>query len=301
MYVKFFDVVWNQNLQEAIPTAVLQISDEFNNSPIDSLDIIPTIFIINKVFQQCPSNQLNELAIQSWAKIKTILPSKPFQEIQFDCDWTLSTRDAYFQFLKYFGQQISTNTKLSATIRLHQYRYPEKTGIPPVNKGMLMFYNMGDLQDWEEDNSILNLEKSRPYLQNKAYSLPLDLALPLFRWGVLFREEKMIKLINGLEENRLADTTFFEHLSFENSSEGTSRHRVKKSTYLDGYYLYKDDLLRLESVTPNNLQKAAKLLQTVVNNDTTWLSFYHLDKPLLEAYDYESLEECLEILSRPAQ
>ena len=80
---------------------------------------------------------------------------------------------------------------------------------------------------------------------------------------------------------------------------GTRRYRLKKSTYLDGYYLYEGDLLRLEWISVEHLKKATALLRSSIHSDTVWLSFYHLDTPLLQAYDYTILQECLDILSSP--
>lgn len=301
LYVKFFDVDWDVVQQQAIPKASLQIQK--NGIPYANLklDIIPTIFITNQTFKQLSIEASDELSARIWDKIQRLVPSTDFKEIQFDCDWTLSTRVAYFDFLEQFKKQIPATSKLSVTIRLHQYRYPEKTGVPAVDRGILMFYNMGDLGDWEEANSILNLEKAKPYLQNGKYPIPLDIAMPIFQWGVLFRENKMIKLINGLGDKRLADTSFYEALPLVNHDRETPRYKLKKSTYLDGYYLYKGDEIRLESVSTQQLKKAAYLLKNVINSDTTYLSFYHLDTPLLEKYNYDIFKKCAAILSEPME
>jgi len=108
---------------------------------------------------------------------------------------------------------------------------------------MLMYYNMGEVRAWEESNSILNLEAAEPYLNGKAYPLPLDLALPLFRWGVVFREGKMIRLINNLSAEALADRTRFFPMT-------PDRYEVQKGTFLQGHYLYQGDFIRLEAVQP---------------------------------------------------
>lgn len=298
LYVKFFDVDWNASQQQATPKASLQITTtDTRYSYLNKLDIVPTIFITNRTFKALSATASDELSARIWDKIQRIMPDVDFKEIQFDCDWTLSTKEAYFQFLNNSKKHIPEHIALSATIRLHQYRYPQKTGIPPVDRGMLMFYNMGDLEDWEEPNSILNLEKAKPYLLGDIYPIPLDVALPIFQWGILFREGKMIKLINGLNEKRLSNRRFYQALPPIDSLYRTSRYQLKKSTYLDGYYLYEGDEIRLESVRDENLWEASHLLQKVINSDTTWLSFYHLNTSLLEAYDYNVFEKCVEILS----
>ena len=118
-----------------------------------------------------------------------------------------------------------------------------------------MYYNMGDLEALDEPNSILNLEKAAPYLANPHYDLPLDIALPIFSWGVLFREGKMIKLLPG------------------NGRQGMEE--VTESTYLDGYYLYAGDIIRWEAITPDLLQAACQQLRTLPKEGRHFITFYH--------------------------
>ena len=73
-----------------------------------------------------------------------------------------------------------------------------------------MFYNMGEVADWNCENSILNQTDARAYLPNfRDYPLDLDLVLPIFSWGVLYRQGRMIRLINNLRPEDLRDTTYF--------------------------------------------------------------------------------------------
>ena len=286
LYVKFFDLDWDAARQEAVPHAVLQAG----GWP-EGLDIVPTIFITNRTFQELPPANIGPLAEQVLVKVRELMPAGAnWPEIQLDCDWSGTTKSAYFSFLEQIRAKLPAEVDLSATIRLHQYRYPEQTGVPPVDRGMLMFYNMGEVRSWEEPNSILNLKAARPYLEVDSYELPLDLALPLFRWGVLFRDRKMIKLINGLEAGDLRDTTFYRPL-------GEQRFELVKSTYLQGYYLYQGDEIRLEMIKPDELPAAARLLRSIKARQARYVAFYYLDRPVLESYTYAELEEVLEILS----
>ena len=178
--------------------------------------------------------------------------------------------------------------KVSATIRLHQIKYFEQTGVPPVNRGMLMFYNMGDLDKIETENSILDIEIGKSYFQNfDKYPLPLDVALPIFQWGVIFRDGKLVKLINNLRAEDLTDEARFEQIA-------ENRFRLEASTYLEGYYLYKDDLIRLENVEQQALRESAKALSNVIDNQGFTVSFYHLDSLSLSAFPQDSLEQIIE-------
>lgn len=300
LYVKFFDVDWDAASAQAIPKASLDYAKAEEQTQFfeqAQIALVPTIFITNRTFKNIAASAVPQLATQVVTKVKDLMPNLPFTELQIDCDWSTTTRTAFFEFLKCIKKELAETTQLSATIRLHQLRYPQQTGVPPVDRGMLMLYNMGDVQDWEEPNSILNLEKTKPYLTVENYALPLDIALPLFQWGVLFREGKMIKLINGLDVTRLKDSTAFKQLSSDTKDMGTSTYQLQKSMYLDGYYLYEGDLLRLEKVTVSNLKKAAKLVRPLVQNGPCYLSFYHLDTAVIEAYDKDVLEDCVRLLS----
>ena len=58
-----------------------------------------------------------------------------FKEVQFDCDWTESTRVQYFAFLRE-SRKLFSGWRVSSTVRLYQYKYPEKAGVPPIERGM---------------------------------------------------------------------------------------------------------------------------------------------------------------------
>ncbi len=279
LYVRAFDVDWDSTSKNPVPLG--QITNPANLPK--ELALIPCIFITNRTFKNLKEEDLDLLVERVWQKLQYIFPQmEKIQEIQFDCDWTQTTESIYFNFLQAFKQK--SRISLSATIRLHQIRYADQTGIPPVDRGMLMFYNMGELQSWEEKNSILNIEKARPYLIGAdRYSLPLDLALPIFSWGVIFREGKMIKLIHKIPEHELKDTSRFSPLE-------DLRFRVKKSTYLEGLYLYQDDLIRLEKIEADDLQEAIKLNSSLFKKKAFTLSLYHLDTTFIKQLSYDQIK-----------
>ncbi len=102
-------------------------------------------------------HQLNELNKESrlmlWINQINKSVSIKCRALQIDCDWTTKTAPKYFYFLQQIREKLDAHedggtfaslAMLSATIRLHQVKYPEKSGMPPVDKGVLMFYNMGE-------------------------------------------------------------------------------------------------------------------------------------------------------------
>ena len=284
LYVKFFDVDWDAALAQAVPVAVLEKNDWANK------ELIPTIFITNQVFQRLQADQTEWLSARVHEKINELSSDLKINEIQFDCDWTATTRARYFDFLKIFKKRVEKQgIKISATIRLHQIRDAQETGVPPVDRGMLMLYNTGDLESWQEENSILNLKTANDYLATaQKYPLPLDLALPIFSWGVLFRDAKMIRLLNNLRPEALSDTTRFLKMS-------PNRFQVKKSTYLNAYYLYEGDWIRTESVDTALLQEASLLVRRRLKLSDCSIAFYHLDTATIKHFPYEKLEKIYQL------
>jgi hypothetical protein len=287
LYLRYFDVEWAPYEKAALPISIISI----DTSGIRDLEIIPTVFITNKTMRNLPSEDCPDLVQNIVLKINSLtkeLSNQKISEIQIDCDWTRSSKDTYFNFLNLLKSELATQgITLSTTLRLHQYRDRESTGIPPVDRVMLMFYNMGEVNDYKETNSILNLPAALHYLNtDEAYPLPLDMALPLFKWGCIFRDQNLIHLSNDLSEKELRDTSRF--IKMENDY-----FRVIKSTYLKGYFLYSGDEIRLESVSYNLLEQSVDLLQKVKNANDFSIVFYHLDICNINQFSPKQLNELL--------
>ena len=289
LYVKFFDVDWDFTQQRALPHATLIV----NTTLPATLEIIPTIFITNRTFQHLPSIAIEELVNKVKGKIEQQFeqfPTHQLSTIQIDCDWSLSTQVSYFQFLEKLQQAWqATDRTLSTTIRLHQIKYFQKTGVPPVNRGLLMFYNMGEVKTYETTNSILDIEIAKKYTDYLSdYPLSLDIALPLFQWGVVFRDRELVQLINQLTREELMDTTRFQSID-------TIRWRVLISTYIRGQYVYEGDIIRLETSPYGELEEAVRLLQPFFDGEDFDLVFYHFEEEVLGHFsvlEVDSLVGC---------
>lgn len=286
IYPKFFDVDWDFNQQEPVALAPISIPSELPSALI-LIEIIPTVFITNRTLVQLSPEQLPDLAAKIVQKLTVQMEAfrvNKIQEIQLDCDWSQNTKTKYFRLLTLLNNAFEARgIYLSATIRLHQIKYAQKTGVPPVKRGILMYYNMGEVQKITTVNSILDNTIGAKYLSKLAdYPLPLDIALPLFQWGVLFRKDKMIKLLNQLSTTELVDAQRFTQIN-------KNHWEVIKSTYLNGVYLYKGDKIRLEKSELTDLKKAAELLQKYLKIDTRSIVFYHLDSTVLHHFKVEDL------------
>ncbi|WP_316776405.1 hypothetical protein [Pedobacter antarcticus] len=283
LYVRFFDVVWDARLNQSVPRAVLKASGVSKD-----LKIIPVVYLTNQVFEKTRGSELDSLASRINRQILHLAEKAGvnYEEVQIDCDWTVGTRPAYFSFLSLFRKY--GGKKLSATIRLHQVKYPEKTGVPPVDKGILMFYNMGKISaDPKLVNSIYNKEDAARYLQRiRYYHLPLDVALPLFSWTLQIREGKVIQLYAKITRKELSDADRFTKTKYQDV------YRARKSFFTGGVYIKENDLLKLEEISKNTLKEAARQLTSelaVLKKRN--IIYYELSSENASAIDAKDLQE----------
>ncbi len=271
IYLKYFDVAKEDGIVK--PVSIIQ----FSKKP--ELKIVPVVFIKNDVFAKSNKQQVDTL-VNNIEKLITQINLKnniSITQIQFDCDWTENTQQLYFYFLEQFGKQIHSK-KISATIRLHQIKYKFKTGIPPVNTGVLMFYNMGKISG-DTLNSIYSkeiTEKYISYLEN--YPLPLTIALPIFGWGIQSREGHVINLLNKMTyQDFISDTNFIKQT--------TTIFKVKNYCFKGGYYFIKNDVVKLETVSENQLIEMAETINDNIKQKPAEIIFYDLDTINLNRYD----------------
>lgn len=248
LYIKVLDVNFSTKL-ELLKTNIKETPKNF----------IPVIYITNETMKNVDYSLLSKAILETLKNYK-------FDEIQIDCDWSLSTRSNYFNLLEDLKEKL--NKTISATIRLHQIKYYTKTGIPPVDYGVLMYYNMSSIGDFNTKNSILDNEIAKKYHYNfDVYPLKLKLALPLYSQAIQFREEKAISLFEGVEEKDFNND--FEKLE-------NNRYKVLNSQYFKGRYIYKDDIFRLENSNEQDIKIALKDFLDLSKNRYDEVIFYTL-------------------------
>ncbi|NJC27946.1 hypothetical protein [Neolewinella antarctica] len=249
LYVKAFDVIWEDG--QAAPTAEIQLVDT-----VGLPQLIPVIFITNEVIRRTSSDQFSALATDLSALTERLLPAG-YPEIQLDGDWTARTQVPYFDLLEAM-KRVNPGRKITCTIRLHQYRDRKEQGIPPVDRATLMAYNTGDVADWETENSIIDTNALNNYLAGQpAYPVPLDVAVAVYDWAAIYRRGKLVQLVNEPDLGVVGDTLLYTQLP------GT-RVRAKKAHYLNGVYIYQDDLIRHEIAGPERVKEEAARLQKYV-------------------------------------
>jgi hypothetical protein len=273
LYVRYFDVA----LQKGQPVPLSAIT--FDEPPVD-LHITPVIYIRNEVMLQ-PALNIDDLVGKVLSYIGQINSRHNIacDEIQIDCDWTLNSKEVYFRFIDVLKEKSSK--KLSATIRLHQVKYFRNTGVPAVDRGVLMYYNMGRIAS-DSSNSIYDRKTAQLYTGSlKSYPLPLDIALPVFTWGIHVRNNTVIGLLNKVDETNFQEDDHFvmkQPPFFE----------VKDDIVKMGYYFEKGDRIKIESIRPDDLEEMIEDLSEAMIRQPEELIFYDLDNFNLKHYQHEN-------------
>ena len=280
LFVRLFDVDVEGN--KAVPVGRIQSFGK-DVLPNDSTQVIPVVFITNQTFL----NYVNDSAVEKLAanvnsSIKHIMETAgvAYDEIQIDCDWTQRTKEPYFRFLKQLADQSGHN--ISCTLRLHQIRDYQKTGVPPVERGSLMCYATSSPLEGDTRNSILDMELLKAYTVNiNEYPLDFDVILPIYSWGIVTNHVGEVKLINGLTEDDL------QMPMFEKTSDNL--FLVKEDGFLQGMYVNSGFTIKIETITPELLAEAKQYLDRQIGKDFAWV-YFHLSQGFLNRYTIDNLK-----------
>jgi hypothetical protein len=285
LYVKFFDVSWNSSKQHPQMDAPIRFLEKVPNN----CSLIPVVFITNQTLIQLPFTEIELMADGIFTKIQSLVPAQslPIPAIQLDCDWTLSTKKKYFALLNRLQQH---HIPLSATIRLHQVKFFEKTGIPPVQRGMLMCYNMSDWKKETTKNSIYTSEVLAQYIQRlSAYPLPLDVAMPIFHWTIIYRNNRFLTFVNNV-----AADTFEKNPDFEKRAINQV-FIAKKDLQFQQISIRKGDIFRCESVPFEDVLAGSQIVINKIPTQKLTFALYHLDEKSLTHYSYEQIQKLFRI------
>ncbi len=274
IYVRYFDVVIDKKTNLPIPRGII------NSLQKQPWQYIPVIYLKNEIFEHSKDYSVDSLCKNIWNLVQKLDHDQNLQPntIQFDCDWTESTKEPYFLFLKKFKRL--SHLPLSATIRLHQIKYSFKTGVPPVEKGVLMFYNMGEISA-ENNNAIYDQHLSEKYLSNlENYPLILDIALPIFSWSIQIRNGHVQQLLNKMNNAHFDKDVHFTVIN-------TNRYLVKSSCFKGGYYFIEGDEIKVEKVTQKDLSSMVVQINKHKRKPSPTIIFYDLDTFNTNNYDEE--------------
>lgn len=279
LYVRFFDVDYSSESRQPQP---LGVTDSLELLP-KNISVIPVVYITNRTFLNIKDQEVIPFAEHVLQKISGLYPA--YQELQIDCDWSEKTKVKYFIFLKAIKKLSKQAIKLTATIRLHQIKYPVRNGVPPIDGGMLMFYNMGDLHTPDGPNSIFDPEIAGRYTSYiKSYTLHLDVALPVFRWYVHYRNGKINGLITKKQLPEIKDTLYFY------AHKNGTTFNVRQPLLAQGIYYETGDVLKYEALNDEALLAAAALLKEKLSQENRTIVLYDLDDININYYETKTLE-----------
>ena len=241
LYIRYCDV----GLRDNAPVPIAPV--DIDTLSVQGKTVIPVVYLKNEIFTpeltEGNSTYISTLAHKLGDYIEQINRYYRLRvsEVQFDCDWSLSTKQAYFSMLEAFKKEYPY--QLSATIRLHQVKYREETGVPPVDYGVLMYYNMGRITATGA-NSIYDRSTALRYLGKlRAYPLPLDIALPMFAWGVHSADGQVLNLVGGLTHAQA------QAISTLVPIDASDIYKVAEQTYYKGRVWQAGDLIKIEEVS----------------------------------------------------
>lgn len=285
LYVKMFDVVWDYDENETRPVGILE-----DNGELSDYSITPVIYLKNEVFKNLDligSKKLAKNVVEQVSKMSSKY-NFTYNELQLDCDWTALTKDKFFEFLKKIKSL--TNLTVSSTIRLHQIKYKKKTGIPPCDKGVLMFYNMGEINTSKSRNSIFNPDDAKKYSSFiKSYPLPLSAALPIYSWGIHSRSGKVKQLLPRRE--------FVDFIDNDNFKIDSPFVRVINPIVYKGIAFEKNDYIKIESINSEACMKAAEILkENAPKEGYLDIIFFDLDEHTINHFNHEKITDIYDLL-----
>lgn len=264
LYTRFFDV--DKSDGKFLPVAVITKDQSFQTDK----QIVPTVFITNQAMLGISQEEIKFLA----EHIHHLVQKKAEEyhlninnEIQIDCDWTAGTRNDYFQFLKELKRV--SGKEVTCTLRLHQVKDKKLTGIPPVKKVYLMCYSTSSPLEKSDKNSILDVNILKSYL-SKMEDYPIkkvEVALPIYSWGIITNHLGKHKLINALSEKDLKNPNFKKISEYE--------AEVLKDGFYFGSYLNKGFKIKVEEISEAQLTDVIVFLQKKIPHFN--IIYYQLD------------------------
>ena len=322
LYVRYFDVDWNPYAKQAKPVATIKYID-FNdtNVQITPSIYITNDVVLNANKQQLDGlssqiskriNQISEsyfsLSAERYAsKIanddyekqtstdkklidvtpivaqRKLLLQKNITDLLIDCDWSEKSRDNYFYLLKKIKSNFP-NYKIEATIRLWQYKYLSKCGVPPVDSGLLMCYNMTNPEDRKTENSIGTNNELKKYITHDKYKLKLNIALPLFSWSVVFRGNQF-KGILGNDVDIYSNNNVFK-------KSGDNKFILQDDVSIGNLYLRNGDEIRIEKVSNTEIKNMISTIKIKIKIDNkTRITFFSFDKKYINDYGTQNIND----------
>jgi hypothetical protein len=281
LYVKFFEVDYSSDMGSYPISKTSLILSQTGDLKLKS--VVPTVYLRNSVFLNSSKEDLDILADNINFLINKLKTAQfrdvTTTEFQMDCDWTPKTKDNYFYFLQKL--KFISGKQISATLRLYPYKYPDKMGVPPVDKVMLMCYNLLNPLENPSKNSILDLSELKSYLQDaRTYPIHLDIAVPTYSWAQVYHNE------------RFSDVLYTDAKQLKKilKQEKSLWYEVIQDTVVNNTFLRVGDKIKYEEIDAAKLKSAIALLKQSIDFDkNTTVALFHLDDIQLNNFTNEEL------------
>jgi hypothetical protein len=301
LYLRYFDIDWSAGYQQAIPLDVLEIGW---NLQYDLNEVVPCVGISNAALSKSSGPALDSLVARvsrkilqitdelqqghfisyyyripnnlTWEEKSDIIDSlkrdwtlQHLREVQIDCDWTPETKDTYFRFLRLLAARHPA-WQITCTLSLQQYQQRKKMGVPPVKSVALLCFNAQKGPDF----GLPSAASLDVFLKGKKYPLLVNPVLPLFNWGVWYRNENFMGLIRELGQYeglfKKQNETHLEVL--ENSNKG-------------GVFFQKGDVIHTEEPDGASLKEALLVLQSRLGTRQGQVLYFDWDSEKIKAYE----------------
>ena len=290
MYIRYFDVDWDSSEKEARPVATLTVKD----GELPFKNITPAVFFTNKVFQLSTKKQLDILAKRTAGRIEKInqlilknnknISDYCIPDILIDCDWSEGTKENFFYFVQKLDEE-TLDFEITTTLRLWQYKDQKRAGIPPVNRVLLMCYNLQPANQYGIQNSIVSLSEIKKYTEGVTYPLDIDIALPAFAWGVIFRQQKFEGLVTDSLNTYRSDTLRFEKVN-------KNLYRFNEEMVIGDFFARPGDELRIEDISKDELIELTQyLFKTLKMKDQSRITFFSWDQENINGYGTEQFKK----------
>jgi hypothetical protein len=118
----------------------------------------------------------------------------------------------------------------------------------------------------------------------KDYRLSLDIALPVFSWGVHQRNSEVISVINNMTITETRESGLFDE-------KAKGYFAPKTQCYYKGQSFLETDRLRVEEISPKRSLRAAQQIKPFLRDVNLHVALFQLDSATTVRYGENDFEE----------
>ncbi len=294
IYLRMFDVDvtpdYSKDRVDVVPVATAA----FESAKPEGVEIVPAVFITVNALRHFESKEA-ELAAKIVKRVLNMCSYNdlgPVREVQFDCDWTASSKQSYDRLCNAAKEILHREGMLlSGTIRLHQIELAEY----PFDKGVLMMYNTGAIKNLETDNSILAYADVKKYLGVKSRvnkfcaarnhnCRQVDISYPTFSWNAVFKK-------NGSFDRILSPVDLDSNLAL--TKKKGNWYIVNEDCEVGAVHFTAGQTIRYEYPDIALIRKVKGLVDKKLGMGSSNNIIYHLDMANLSKYSDDEIDEIL--------